>query len=51
MDSTPGLEIEVAAYNEFFGRWNQGMFEKQRLAPRKASLEPFFDSAEGCTCQ
>ncbi|RON38596.1 hypothetical protein [Pseudomonas brassicacearum] len=31
MDSTPGLEIEVAAYNEFFGLWNQGMFEKQRL--------------------
>lgn len=31
MDSTPGLEIEEAAYNEFFGLWNQGMFEKQRL--------------------
>lgn len=31
MDSTPGLEIEVAVYNEFFGRWNRGMFEKQRL--------------------
>jgi hypothetical protein len=31
MDSTPGLEIEVAVYNEFFGRWNQGVFEKQRL--------------------
>jgi hypothetical protein len=31
MDSTPGLEIEEAAYNEFFGLWNQGRFEKQRL--------------------
>jgi hypothetical protein len=31
MDSTPGLEIEVAAYDDFFGLWNRGMFEKQRL--------------------
>lgn len=31
MDSTSGLEIEVAAYNEFFGLWDRGMFEKQRL--------------------
>ena len=31
MDSTSGLEIEVAVYNECFGLWNRGMFEKQRL--------------------
>jgi len=31
VDSTSGLEIEVAVYNEFFGRWNQGVVEKQRL--------------------
>ncbi|MHC8294960.1 hypothetical protein [Pseudomonas sp. LB3P58] len=31
MDSTPRLEIEEAAYNEFFCLWNQGVFEKQRL--------------------
>ncbi|WP_415756984.1 hypothetical protein [Pseudomonas sp. LT1P18] len=31
MDRTPGLEIEEAAYNEFFGLWNLGMLEKQRL--------------------
>jgi hypothetical protein len=30
-DSTPGLGIEVATCNEFFGLWNRGMFEKQRL--------------------
>ncbi|KAF2410925.1 hypothetical protein SAMN04490179_2783 [Pseudomonas antarctica] len=31
MGSTPKLEIEGTAYDDFLNRWNQGAFEQQRL--------------------
>jgi len=31
MESRVGLVIEMAAYDEFLVRWNQGIFQQQRL--------------------